>query len=53
MILHPAAFAALMHEAARAPFVIAGPALEAVRAKLAERAASIVSPVRARLRLRA
>ena len=34
MVLHPA-FAPLAHEAARAPFVIAGPVLERVRARLA------------------
>ena len=36
LVLHPA-FAPLAHEAARAPFVIAGPVLEKVRAKLAAR----------------
>jgi hypothetical protein len=52
LVLYPA-FAPLAHEAARAPFVIAGPALEAVRARLAKRADAMAAALGSLSRRRA
>ena len=53
MILHPV-FATLSHEAARAPFVVAGPPLQAVRERLAAQASEMrtAQPRLGRLRQR-
>jgi collagen type I alpha len=52
IVLYPA-FAALAHEAARAPFVIAGPTLGAVRASLEKRADVMAASLSLRSRRRA